>query len=145
MKRSVVATLGVLLFAGCVDDACSEITCGDRSVVTFPPGLIEGPYDLVITGPATTLQARCLQPAAPEAAENSPELKCDASSFEVTVEPGLSVRELGVTIIDVDSEVTLVAAVTVPVDAVDEETPNGPDCPPICFVRNGALIVPDGG
>lgn len=134
--------LAVLLPSGCaIDDACTEIACSDRSVVSLPPGLVEGPYDLEVTGTDTMLHARCLQPAAPEAAENSPELDCDTATFEITSEAGTSVREIQVTIIDVDTETTLAAAVTVALDAVDEETPNGPDCPPICFIRNGALVV----
>lgn len=141
MRPLVVATTLFWLCGGCLDDACTEIACSDTSVVSLPPGLVDGPYDLEITGTGTTLRARCLQPAAPEAASNSPELDCDASTFEFTAPAGTSVREIQVTIVDVDTEATLAAAVTVALDAVAEDTPNGPDCPPICFVRNGALVV----
>lgn len=128
----------------CVDDSCTLIACNDVSVVSLPPGLVEGPYDLEVVVGESTLRARCLQPASPEAAENSPELDCDTTTFEITAEPGTSVREIQVTIIDVDTEETLAAAINVALDAVGEETPNGPDCPPVCFVRNGALTVAGG-
>lgn len=144
MIRWIAAVALVSVSWSCVDDSCTEIACSDTSVVSLPPGLVEGPYDLEVVAGDSTLRARCLQPASPEAAENSPELDCDASTFEITAEAGTSVREVRVTIIDVDTEETLAAAVTVALDAIGEEQPNGPDCPPVCFVRNGALTVVGG-
>jgi hypothetical protein len=142
----ILPALGLLpLLSGCVDDPCTELACSDSSVVSLPAGLLDGPYDLEITGTEPPLRARCLQPASPEAAENSPELECNASTFEITSPAGTSVREIQVTIVDVDTETTLAAAIPVALDAVGEDTPNGPDCPPLCFVRNGALVVPGGG
>jgi hypothetical protein len=137
-----IASMLASVWLACADDECTEIGCYDQSIVSLPVGLVQGPYDLEITGTPTPLQARCLQPAAPEAAENSPELECDGSTFEINVAPGTSVREIQVTITDVDTEEVLAANVVVQLDAVDESAPNGPDCPPICFVRNGALVVP---
>lgn len=125
--------------AGCVDDACTEIACDDSSVVGIPAGLIQGPYDLEITANETTFRARCLQPASPEAADNAPEIDCDASTFELTSPAGTSVREIRVTITDVDTQTVLIEGAMVRLDAVGEDTPNGPDCPPVCFIRNGAL------
>lgn len=142
MPSRKLLLLAITIFAACADDECTEIGCYDQSVVSLPPGLVEGPYDIEITGFATPLHARCLQPAAPEAAENSPEVECSQSTFEINVAPGTSVREIQVTITDVDTEDVLASNVVVALDAVDESTPNGPDCPPICFVRNGALVVP---
>jgi hypothetical protein len=144
MTRWFFAVALVSASWSCVEDSCTEIACSDASVVSLPPGLIAGPYDLEVTAGDATLRARCLQPASPEAAENAPELDCDASTFEITAPAGTSVREIQVTIIDVDTAETLAAAVTVALDAVGEETPNGPDCPPVCFVRNGALTVVGG-
>ena len=143
-SRLLLLIVFSVLPAGCASDECTEIGCFDQSVVSLPPGLIEGPYDIEITGTPTPLQARCLQPAAPEAEDNSPEIECSGTTFELNVSPGTSVREIRVTITDVDTEEVLAAGVVVALDAVDEQTPNGPDCPPICFVRNGALVVPGG-
>lgn len=135
--------LSAWLFASsCVEDACTEIACDDLSVVSLPIGFVDGPYDLQVVANETTYTARCLQPAAPEAADNSPELECSASTFELSVPPGTSARELRVTITDVDTEMLLVESAVVALGFVGEETPNGPDCPPICFERNGALEVP---
>lgn len=131
----------VVACAACVDDACTEIACEDSSVVGLPVGLIDGPYDLEVVAGDVTYRARCLQPASPEAAESSPELDCDAATFELRSAAGTSTREIRVTITDVDTEMLLVEGASVMLDSVGEETPNGPDCPPICFVRNGALTV----
>jgi hypothetical protein len=141
-SRSFLSLAIVSLLVACADDECTLIGCYDQSIVSLPAGLVEGPYDILITGTPTPLQARCLQPASPEAAENSPEIECSTTTFELNVAPGTSVREIQVTITDVDTEEVLAADVVVALDAVDESTPNGPDCPPICFVRNGALVVP---
>ena len=130
----------LLAFAllGCADDECTLIGCDDTSVVSFPPGLVVGPYDLVIDAEVGQITARCLQPAAPEAADNPPELDCDREGFTITGGDFARMRELQVTVIDVANEETLASA-TVPADVVDEQSPNGPECPPTCFVRNGAL------
>jgi len=140
MGRLIVAAAMVLM-CGCAEETCTQIGCGDTSIVTFPRGLVEGPYDLEVTAMGTTWRARCLQPASAEAVENSIELECDANTFELTLPAGTSPREVQVTVVDVVSETVLIAAVTVALDAVSEDTPNGPDCPPICFIRNGAVVI----
>jgi hypothetical protein len=141
IRRLVAIAALAMPMSACAEDECTLIACFDQSIVSLPPGLVQGPYDIVVTGTPTQLSARCLQPAAPEAADNSPELECSATQFELNVSPGTSVREIQVTITDVDTQEVLAANVVVALDAVDEQMPNGPDCPPICFVRNGALVV----
>jgi hypothetical protein len=142
--RRVLCICFVVSSAGCVDDACTEIACEDSSVVSLPVGLVDGPYDLEVVAGDVTHRARCLQPASPEATENSPDLDCDASSFELGSPAGTSTREIVVTITDVDTQTVLAQGAPVMLDAVGEQTPNGPDCPPVCFVRNGALAVAGG-
>ena len=143
---SLVAVWALVLAGGgaCATTDCTEIGCSDHAVVSFPFDLIDGPYDLVVQTELGTLMARCLQPGAPEAEQNSPELSCDAMGYEVDGGMVASAREAVVTITDVDTGEVLADGIAIDLNVVDEQQPNGPDCPPTCFVRNGELRVDDG-
>jgi len=131
----------VLWINGCSasPSSCTEIGCESEAVVTFPPALISGGYDLVIEGDDAMATARCADPSAPETADNPEGLRCDSVGFTLQGHPLADEREVQVTIIPTDGSDTTTGLVRL--DAVDEITPNGPDCPPICVVRNGQLTV----
>lgn len=145
--QPLVAVWAAVLVAtgACASVECTEIGCSDHAVVSFPFDLIDGPYDLVVQTEHGTLMARCLEPGAPEAAENSPELSCDAMGYEVDSGLVASAREAVVTITDVDTGELLADGVAVTLNAVGEDQPNGPDCPPTCYERNGELRVDESG
>jgi hypothetical protein len=140
----LLAALGPLFVVpSCnAEGGCTELDCDHESVVTFPPGLVSGAYDLVISAGGRTLGARCLDPSAPETADNPTGLTCDAEGYELLGDALANERSVSVTIIDVDTEEVLADTVEVILNAVGEDQPNGPGCPPTCFVRNGRLTVP---
>jgi hypothetical protein len=126
---------------GCASVECTEIGCSDRAVVSYPFDLVDGAYDLVVESERGTLVARCLQAAPPEGPENSPGLDCDGAGFSMQDSDVASSREIRVTITDVDTGELLAEGVDVTLDVVDENAPNGPDCEPVCYERNGQLLV----
>lgn len=121
---------------------CTQVGCEHEAVATYPSGLVSGPYDLYLDGQTDMIVARCNDPSAPEAAENPEGLTCDSGGFMLVGHPLANERSVRLTIIDPMTEEVLVENVEVFLDAVDEIRPNGPDCPPVCYVRNGALILP---
>jgi hypothetical protein len=137
----LVVTLAWLV-PGCTGGgaACTEIACESEAIVTFPAGLVSGAFDLVLEGEGETATARCLDPSAPETADNPPGLTCNAQGFTLEGHPLANERELYVTVIPyVDGEPDEPVSEAVRLDAVEEITPNGPDCPPLCVIRNGQL------
>jgi len=138
---AVLVPLVCAPLGGCASVECTEIGCTDRAVVSYPLDLIDGPYDIVVASERGTLTARCLQAAPPEGPENSPGLECDAGGFEIEESDVASAREVTVTITDVDSGELLADGVEVTLDVVQEHQPNGPDCEPVCYERNGQLLV----
>lgn len=139
------AAMSTVLGCGAGSGACTEIGCEHEAVVTFPPALVDGPYDLVLRGEAETATARCADPGAPETADNPAGLSCDLSGFTLTGHPLANVRAVFVTVVRVEDDETLVDDVEVRLDAVGMEQPNGPDCEPVCFIRNGQLLLPEPG
>lgn len=149
MRRRLVPSLLVLTLvattetSGCTTGLeCTEAGCEHEAIVTYPPGLVSGPYDLVLQGDTETLMARCNDPSAPEAEQNPPELTCDSNGFTLIGGPLANERSVRLTLIDVQSEEARVADIEVFLDAVDEVYPNGPDCPPVCYIRNGQVLLP---
>jgi hypothetical protein len=136
------AWLLAFVLAGCADDECPTLDCENTSQISFPVGLVTQPYDLVVVAEVGMFTARCLQPSAPEADANPPELRCDRNGFVLTGGEFAQMRELQITVTDAESAEVL-AADEVDASVVEEITPNGPDCPGICFVRNGELRAPD--
>jgi hypothetical protein len=142
-RALLVPALGwALAGPGCTSagTTCTDAGCESEAIVTFPAGLVSGAYDLVLEGEGQSATARCLDPGAPEAAENPPGLTCTAQGFEL-VGSLANERELVVTIVpyDTSGEAGDPVTETVRLDAVDEITPNGPDCPPLCVIRHGQL------
>ena len=141
--RALVALLAplVLVVSGCGGTECTLIDCSDEAIVSLPMDLIDGPYDIVVESEHGTLVSRCLTAAPPEGPENAPELKCDATQFQIEDGPVASSREIRVTITDVDTGDVLADAVDVTLEVAMEIQPNGPDCEPTCYERNGQLLV----
>jgi hypothetical protein len=141
---ALVPFLAWLVTAGCGDSsACTELDCVSEAIVTFPAGLVSGPYDLVIEGQGQRATARCNDSAA-ETLDNPEGLACNAQGFTLEGHPLANEREVVVTVIPevvVEGEAEPGEPVTeaVRLEAVDEVTPNGPDCPPLCVIRHGQL------
>jgi hypothetical protein len=142
MRTLVLGLLSILAGCGAGNDPCTEIGCDHLAVVTFPAGFVDGPYDLVLRRDAQTSAARCADPSAPETADNPAGLTCDLLGFTLEGHSLDNARSVFVTVIRVADDETLVDDVEVRLDAVGEERPNGPDCDPICFIRNGQLALP---
>ncbi|MCH9687556.1 MAG: hypothetical protein K0V04_39345 [Deltaproteobacteria bacterium] len=138
----LAGTLGLVLgLSSCASTAeCTELACENEAFVTIPPGLFEGPYELLLEGDGQTAAARCLDASA--SPDNPEGLTCDAVGFSLVGHPLANEREIRVTITP-DMGDPIVADVRL--EAVDEVAPNGPDCPPLCFVRNGQVRVTDNG
>ena len=110
--------------------------------MTFPAGTVSGPYDLTLTSGGSSETARCNDPTAPETNDNPEGLRCDLSGFTLEGHPFANERTLLVTITNVADGMVLAQDVEVRLEAVEELYPNGEDCDPICFVRNGQLLTP---
>ncbi|MEX1361620.1 MAG: hypothetical protein AB1Z98_00720 [Nannocystaceae bacterium] len=135
-RRLGMAGLLSVPLGGCaIDSECTELGCDNEAVVTFPLGVISGSYSLVLRGDAQMATARCLD-TGPDAADNPEGLTCDAQGFTLVGHPLANEREIVVTVIPDEGD-GFEAAVRL--EAVDQLEPNGPDCPPTCFVRNGQV------
>jgi hypothetical protein len=124
--------------AGCASTECTEMSCENSVRVDYEPGLVSGPYDLMVTGDNGSLTARCSDPGSPEA-ENNPEgIVCDGRGFVIESGPlATSVFDIRVTVADVMSGDAVVENCTVSLTAGDPITPNGPSCPPTCYDHTG--------
>lgn len=141
--RSLVGllVLGPVGGAACGTEECTAFECTDRAVVSFPPDLVDGAYDLVIESDLGAVMSRCLGAPDPDGPENSLGVTCDADGFQLDDTVVASAREIRVTITDVDTGDVLAEGVDLTLDVVAEEEPNGPGCTPVCYERNGQLLV----
>ena len=137
----LLAVLAPLVLSSCGGTECTLLDCSDHAVVSLPMDLIDGAYDVVVESEHGTLVARCLQAPPPEGPENSPGLSCTATELELEETDVASAREIRVTITDVDTGEVLADAIDVTLEVAMEIQPNGPDCEPICYERNGQLLV----
>lgn len=139
LRRCGALLLAIVLLEPSCDSssACTELDCVSEATVTFPPNLVSGAYDLVLEGQTETAAARCLDPA--EAANNPEGITCDATGFKLVGHPLANAREVVVTIIPDGADEADQVSEPVRLDAIEEVTPNGPDCPPLCVIRNGQL------
>jgi hypothetical protein len=123
---------------GCATDECTEMGCDNSVRVDYEPGLVTGPYDLLVNGDNGSLTGRCEDPGAPEAEANPDGLFCDNRGFVIESGPlATSVFEVYVTIVDVDSGDSIVENCLVALTAGEAQTPNGPNCPPTCYEHTG--------
>lgn len=118
--------------------SCTEVGCSNEAVVTYPGGLVSGPYNLTLQNGGGSETYVCNDPQT--AAELPPEVDCNGSGFELTDSDFGSRSTVTVTITDLDENV-LAGPAEVVLQAVETLQPNGPDCEPTCVVRNGRLIV----
>lgn len=141
MLRTWLA-LACLALAGtsCSDTgaSCTEVGCSNEAVVTYPPGLLSGPYNLTLQGSGESETYACGDPQT--AAELPPEVDCNAAGFELTDSDFGARSTVTVTITDMDQN-EIAGPVEVVLQAVETVQPNGPDCEPTCFVRNGRLMT----
>lgn len=132
---STMLSVMVALLPGCTSTtACSQADCQSEAIVTFPPNLVSGAFDLVIDGDES-VTLRCLDPSAPETADNPDGITCNAQGFTIDGHPLANEREVLVIVIPTDGSEEQSALVRL--DAIETITPNGPDCPPTCVLRNG--------
>jgi hypothetical protein len=136
----VVSALSVPLTACGGSDACTLLECDNVAIVTFPGGLVSGPYDLVVEDLGDSIVARCSDLGSPEAMENPPEIECDVGGFTLVGHDLANARSFRVSIIDVASDEVLVEGAEVFLTVAHTDQPNGPDCPPTCYERHGQVI-----
>ncbi|MEM6992893.1 MAG: hypothetical protein AAF721_20425 [Myxococcota bacterium] len=136
----LITVLATTVLSSCDGSAaCTEIGCDHQAVVTFPAGLVAAAYDIALSFPdGNTLSARCSDPGAPELADNPEGLSCDLGGFELIGDEA-SARSVVVTITATETGDVLLAPTEVRLEFTDEVRPNGPDCEPVCFVRNGQV------
>lgn len=132
--------LSVTAALSCSSSDCTELDCDHEAVVTFPAGLVSGPYNLTLSTGGASQTARCNDPTAPETNDNPEGLRCDLAGFTLEGHSFANERTLRVTIDNVADSMILAEDVEVRLEAVEELYPNGEDCDPICFVRNGQLL-----
>lgn len=137
----LAATLTCLLLcsSSCAggDGTCTDAGCANEAVVTYPAGLVSGPYTLTLRNGGDTETYACNDPQT--AADLPADITCNASGFELVDSP-FGIRST-VTVTITDDEENLIAGPTeVVLQAVETVQPNGPDCEPTCFIRNGRLM-----
>lgn len=133
------------LLGGCTESSdCTALDCVSEAIVTFPAGLVTGPYDLVLEGEGQSATARCNDSAA-DTLDNPEGLRCDAQGFTLEGHPLANEREVVVTVIpEIEGEPGEPVTEAVRLEAIEEVTPNGPDCLPLCVIRNGQLRLSAG-
>ncbi len=132
--------LALLMTPGCAAGGleCTEVDCNNEAVVTYPSGLVSGPYSLTLSqgGEMETFACNDPETAADLPAEVT---RCDASGFEL-IDSRFGVRST-VTVTLADPDGNLIAGPTeVVLSAVETLQPNGPDCEPTCIIRNGRFM-----
>ncbi len=127
-----------MLPACAADLECTEVGCSNEAVVTFPSGLVRGPFTLTLSQGSEMESYACNDPQT--AAELPPEVvRCDAAGFEL-IDSSFAARS-SVTVTLADPDGNLIAGPTeVVLSSVETLQPNGPDCEPTCIIRNGRLI-----
>ena len=126
-----------LLVTSCADTgACTEIDCTNEAVVTFPGGLVSGPYTLTLSNGSESESFACNDPDT--FTDLPPEVECNSGGFELFDSPFGLRSSVTVTITDADENL-LPGPTNVVLQAVETVQPNGPDCEPTCVIRNGRL------
>jgi len=136
-----IALSGVCL-TGCADtETCTLAGCSHEASVTYSSGLVMGPYDLRLEPEGEDpLVARCSDPGAPEAVDNPYGLSCHSTGF-LLQRAAAAAPTMRITITYPESGSVVVDAVEVQLETVEELRPNGPDCGPVCLVREGTLAA----
>jgi len=117
--------------------SCTEVGCSNEAVVTYPGGLVSGPYNLTLQNSGQSETYACNDPQT--AAELPPEVDCNAGGFELADSEFGARSTVTVTITDPDENV-IAGPTEVVLQAVETLQPNGPDCEPSCVIRHGRLM-----
>jgi hypothetical protein len=141
MRRVLLGILLTPILACDGIGTCTEVGCEHRAAVSFPPGTATGPFDLHVGDGIDMVSARCNDPEAEQDTEETSSLSCDSSGFTLTGHPLANARSLRVTVVDVHTGDAPIANAEVVLDVVDTLQPNGPNCEPTCFVRNGQILA----
>ncbi len=139
MLRTFAALACLTVIASsCSDTAsCTEVDCNNEAVVTYPAGLVSGPYNLTLQTGGDMETYACNDPQT--AADLPPEVDCDGAGFELTDSPFGLRSTVTVTLTDPDENL-IAGPLEVVLQAVETVQPNGPDCEPTCVIRNGRLM-----
>jgi hypothetical protein len=141
MRHWALPLLLSVAAASCSPSDCTDLDCEHEAIVTFPAGLVDGPYNLTLQADNATQSARCNDPTAPETNDNPVGLRCDLAGFTLTDNDFANERTLLVSLQKVEGDEVVATDVEVRLEAVEELYPNGEDCDPVCFVRNGQLLL----
>ena len=148
--------VGLLALAplACSQVRCKEAGCFAGAQVVYDQSL-PTPYELTVRTAGLSLSAHCpvdarsSRPVAPNAAT----LVCDASGFTVSTANAAngSATQYGTNPVDANSlnfDVALSRAGAAPIQRAVRvtlthvERPNGPDCPSVCYSRQGTMGLP---
>ncbi|MEM6292962.1 MAG: hypothetical protein AAGA54_16930 [Myxococcota bacterium] len=136
LRLLAVASVSLLLVSCDDTTACTEVGCENEAVVTFPAGLITGPYELTLSNGSQMETYICNDQS--RAPENPEGVSCDAAGFELVGSVFAARSSVFVTIISETGD-ALLERREVTLQAVETVQPNGPDCEPTCVVRNGRV------
>jgi len=153
IRKACVALLAPALF-GCSHTRCKEAGCSAGAQVVYDRGF-PTPYDLTVRTAGLTLSARCpldarsSKPVAPNAAT----LVCDERGFLVSTANAAngSATRYGTNALDANAltfDVGLARPGAAPIQRAVRvtlthvERPNGPDCPSVCYGRQGTMDLP---
>jgi hypothetical protein len=146
---SALFTLSTIL--GCSHERCKEAGCTGGAQVTFDRA-VTVPYELTVRTSGLALSAHCplaardAKPVGPNAAI----LFCDGNGFMVATANAVNggATQVGSNPVDATTlrfDVGLVLAGVAPiqlntnVELKHVERPNGPNCPSVCYGRQGTL------
>lgn len=119
------------------DNACTLVGCDNEAVVTFPAGIVSGPYMLLLNNGSDQAEYGCVDPSI--AAENPQGVTCNETGFQLVGTPFAARSSVSVTLATVDGDV-IAGPIDVTLQAIETVQPNGPDCEPTCVIRNGRLM-----
>lgn len=125
-----------LSLEGCDAQACTEAGCESTIRVDYGSLTINEPYELSINPEGPTVSVTCLG-SGPDAEPLPDWIECDANGFELVGELG-SLTTITVAVVPVATQEAVIANALVPLTVVETLQPNGPDCPPACYVREGS-------
>lgn len=136
MTALLALALVPLSLSGCAAEACTDAGCESTIRVDYGSITVNEPYVLSINPEGPTVSVTCLG-SGPDSEPPPDWIDCDANGFELVGEFG-SLTTITVAVVPVASQEPLIANALVPLTVVETLEPNGPDCPPACYVREGS-------
>jgi hypothetical protein len=133
----LVASSGGCLGSG----ACTEADCSSVIEVSYGSQVVNEPYELTIDPNGGKISVICL--GEPTDEPQPPEwLRCDANGFTITGSEADLLTSITVTVVPVATEEAVIANEFVSLLTDEVLQPNGPDCEPTCYTRNGVVPEP---